>query len=393
MSFRDSVRSTVDALFLRQLQGPFRHDAGSRWIAEAPSCQQLSDSRENPQRSTLLLYEDGRLLGPPHAKHDAIQMLGRGHYSHWNDEILFSASDNTAPNSNGRTYSYSISRWLHGRRSSLPVNYQVRNVDKDSIIRDVENALAAVEYARHITGDIGSLEEKTFLEVGPGCNYGRAVVFACLGAKAHVVDPYLAEWDGDYHQEFYDTLLNSLAKNDAVADLTPLRGLVEAHRFLDSSIVRYEAALEYLNAPSCYFDFVLSTSVIEHLYNPEAAFRELFRVTKPGGLGYHSVDFRDHLDFSQPLESLLMPDDEFEREFGFRHGECGNRLRPNELAEIIELAGFEISSFQPSQHVERDYVRHFVPRLQSAVGSRYRSLSQSELLVLVGDYRLRRPMR
>ncbi|MGD9496789.1 MAG: putative Ig domain-containing protein [Armatimonadota bacterium] len=56
-------------------------------------------------QSQLLLFEDGRPLGPAHALHADIREKGAGRYSHWTREALyFSASDNSDPRSNGRTY-------------------------------------------------------------------------------------------------------------------------------------------------------------------------------------------------------------------------------------------------------------------------------------------------
>ncbi len=55
--------------------------------------------------SQLMVFEDGRPLGPPHALHADIREKGEGRFSHWTREgLYFSASDNTDPRSNGRTY-------------------------------------------------------------------------------------------------------------------------------------------------------------------------------------------------------------------------------------------------------------------------------------------------
>ncbi len=66
--------------------------------------------------SPLVVLEDGRPLAQPHALHAEIRELGQGRYSHWTyragadrngaayREVLFSTSDNSDPNSNGRHY-------------------------------------------------------------------------------------------------------------------------------------------------------------------------------------------------------------------------------------------------------------------------------------------------
>ena len=54
--------------------------------------------------SSLLLREDGEPLFGAHAAHQAIRDWGGGSYSHWEDCLIFSASDNSDPNNNGRQY-------------------------------------------------------------------------------------------------------------------------------------------------------------------------------------------------------------------------------------------------------------------------------------------------
>ena len=55
--------------------------------------------------SQLLVFEDGRPLGPAHSVHADIRDQGEGRYSHWTREgLYFSASDNTDPRTNGREY-------------------------------------------------------------------------------------------------------------------------------------------------------------------------------------------------------------------------------------------------------------------------------------------------
>ena len=66
--------------------------------------QARGDSMYDPFRSDLLLYENGRRLGPPHAPHDRIQATGGGAYSHWDRLLRFSTRDGSDPHRNGREY-------------------------------------------------------------------------------------------------------------------------------------------------------------------------------------------------------------------------------------------------------------------------------------------------
>jgi hypothetical protein len=75
-------------------------DTGFCSIAKVPGSI-LSD-RESA--SSLMVFEDGHPLGPAHALHPDIRRLGGGRFSHWGDQIYFSASDGSDPRTNGRRY-------------------------------------------------------------------------------------------------------------------------------------------------------------------------------------------------------------------------------------------------------------------------------------------------
>jgi len=66
------------------------------------------DSNTQPTVSTLKLYENGVELGPAHSVHQNIRDVGKGAFSHWGTALIFSASDNTNPATNGRKYTYTI---------------------------------------------------------------------------------------------------------------------------------------------------------------------------------------------------------------------------------------------------------------------------------------------
>jgi hypothetical protein len=76
---------------------------GFLWSAQVPQSWPSDDS-DDGMRSRAVLLEDGVPLGPPHSQHDSIRRQGDGRYSHWNGTIFFSASDNSSPKDNGRTY-------------------------------------------------------------------------------------------------------------------------------------------------------------------------------------------------------------------------------------------------------------------------------------------------
>lgn len=80
--------------------GAFQREQGHCFIAEVPP-DLLSDQES---ASSLALFEDGRRLDPAHAPHDLIRTLGGGSFSHWGSNLYFSTSDNSNPQTNGRSY-------------------------------------------------------------------------------------------------------------------------------------------------------------------------------------------------------------------------------------------------------------------------------------------------
>jgi hypothetical protein len=91
-----------DAVFLGKRFHRYSPD-GFYYSTRLPAFQMLSDSEVDPHKSPILLYENDQLLGPAHSPH--YELKGHGRFSHWMDgNIIFSTSDNSDPNKNGRAY-------------------------------------------------------------------------------------------------------------------------------------------------------------------------------------------------------------------------------------------------------------------------------------------------
>lgn len=75
------------------------------------------DSNSQPSVSKLRVFEDGKELGPAHTLHADIRAKGNGRFSHWGNSLIFTASDNSDPRSNGRKYTVTTG----GTPSVIPV--------------------------------------------------------------------------------------------------------------------------------------------------------------------------------------------------------------------------------------------------------------------------------
>jgi SAM-dependent methyltransferase len=262
-----------------------------------------------------------------------------------------------------------------------------------------ESALAAdVDYANKIVRTYRELFDqmgvspvgKDILELGPGKNFGSTLLLGCLGARVAVSDLYLASWDPAYHPLFYSRLLEALPENFPQADDASLRQIVEMGAYPPSVLRTYAHKAENLSGiDSKSFDVVISNAVLEHVEDPRSAAREMMRVTRPGGFGIHQIDFRDHRDFSRPLEYLLMSRTEFSRYFAYAHGSCGNRWRQSDFINVFSEAGFAIDLCEPYIYATDEYLADLMPRL----GETARMFSRLDLHVLSARFVLRRPIQ
>ena len=89
--------------YYRDADGHYPHHKGHAYLFDMP-VQLACDDEDDRGRSRVVLYEDDRPLGPPHAMHKNVMRVGGGLFSHWGDRLFFSTSDGSDPNTNGRTY-------------------------------------------------------------------------------------------------------------------------------------------------------------------------------------------------------------------------------------------------------------------------------------------------
>lgn len=275
-----------------------------------------------------------------------------------------------------------IKRYCH------PVNLRSMDSSLEAIQRDVEYAISNATFWLDLLADDGRLiKGKKVLEIGPGINFGAMLTLAGCGAEVMAADRFLPSWDPNYHAKFYALLKESLTHCLPEIDLSSLDTIISQCNYPPEIISLFPCSLEELsNIPDHSVDMVVSIAVLEHLYDVESAFSNLSRITKPGGFGSHMVDFRDHRDFSRPLDFLLMGEVEFYGKFKAAQGEIGNRYRPKEMQQCFESAGFQVKEFLPHMFTDEEYLTGFIKRLRKARKSRYCSYPVEDLHDLSGRF-------
>lgn len=93
---------------LHDLRGPFEPAGGHAWKATLDLSADLGDTPSAPRRSSLMLYEDDIPVGFAHQSHSEVSLRGSGRYTHQGANLIFSATDCSDPNKNGRRYTFRL---------------------------------------------------------------------------------------------------------------------------------------------------------------------------------------------------------------------------------------------------------------------------------------------
>ena len=103
------------------------------------------------------------------------------------------------------------------------MNFRLRDSSQPAIDADFAYAIQIGRaYLNYFAAEGIDPGGKTVPELGPGINFGSALLLACHGVRPIVADRFLAKWDPGYHPKFYTVMRNTLAAHDRGADLTPL---------------------------------------------------------------------------------------------------------------------------------------------------------------------------
>jgi SAM-dependent methyltransferase len=142
------------------------------------------------------------------------------------------------------------------------------------------------DYSRHLADRGFSAAGRRILEVGTGATDSTGYEFAAQFQPAEMLmlEPFVA-FAADEDQR----LLESIATRHGLAAPRLKSSVRHLHRFSD--------------IPDRSVDLIVSSSVLEHVGDPPALFRECGRVLRPGGAMLHLVDYRDHF-FKYPYHFL-----------------------------------------------------------------------------------------
>lgn len=327
-----------------ELARPFAANGGHAFTATIP--EELRGSFGSGALAVLL--EDGKPLGPPDALHADIRERGGGAFSVWHSTLYFSSSDRTDCNENGRSYRLAAIDFTDG---SAPYQharqlFAGRDAELLHLIRlsDERNNSFFLNFFRYYNGINAVLKRNRIpfpehaIELGTGARPYTALRFLLEGTRRFIANDVMQvtrTFESGFMQDLRALLelvapdrcepFDSMTSKDASGRIA-VRGL-EVHD---------EQPFEDIDLADSKFDLIFSTSVLEHVMKPREVVERMFALLRPGAHAFHSIDLRDHRDFSNPLAFLQMTGEEYAAV------NTENRLRASDWLELFAGAGFEI---------------------------------------------------
>lgn len=209
----------------------------------------------------------------------------------------------------------------------------------------VDYTLQRLRVRREFIGD-QRIRNASMLEIGSGPEFCLALLLLSIGAQRIVnveIEPYAYIYD----PELYRLLVRKANEAGFLLEWPPVGlRLEDGGRRAAPDPERIDLHLGCSAAsipqPDCAFDVTFSVAVLEHVRTGDmpAVARELHRLTKPGGVGYHRVDLVDHYyRRTEPFRFLRYSQREYDLMFGQR-GSSSNRMRIDDIVRVFRAAGF-----------------------------------------------------
>ena len=221
----------------------------------------------------------------------------------------------------------------------------------------------ALNLVRGIEGEGKEVEGKVFTEIGTGRRVNIPVVlWLCGASKVITVDlnPYLKPElvakdlafirDNKIQvRELFGRRAHRRTFQERFERLTRRR--LNARELLELTQIEYLAPADARRLPVAdkSIDYHVSNDTFEHI--PPDALRQIlvegWRKVKDDGLFVHMVDFSDHFAHSDPTIStvnFLQFSEEQWRKYAGNRYMYHNRLRIDELVEMLKAAGLEVIS-------------------------------------------------
>ena len=217
----------------------------------------------------------------------------------------------------------------------------------------------------------GNLQGKVILELGPGDSIATALVAACYGAQAILLDAgSFATVDIERYRSFASELDRKGLSPPNISKAETLDDIL----FACDAIYLTRGLASFASIEDGIVDLIFSQAVLEHIRKHEflETMQECERVLSSKGVASHQVDLKDHLGGS--LNNLRFSERLWESELFVSSGFYTNRIRFSEMLTLFEEARFLVKVC----NVDR---WNGLPVKRQVLAKEYMSLSDDELMV------------
>lgn len=328
------------------LDRPFGSRGALAAVSRVPAPAVVAMRADPLVRACSVVLEDGVPLPHPNAQHQAISDQGAGRYSIWDTSVYFSATDGSDPQHNGKAYEIVVPD--PAMAQAMVQSYAALLVEDDArllgLMREsgLVNNTFVNNFIMQCDGALAWLDRH-------GKARGRAAVLGCGHKPWAPLRLLAAGFDEVIANDLFPVLetFPTAAIDDTILLLRPLRpDLADRLQDLRSDhdgktqlrglVPRGECAFEHMGLEPNSIDFVYSNSVLEHVMDAEGVYEAMARYLRPGGLGYHGIDLRDHLHYFDPLRFLTMTAEEY------TEINTENRLRASDHIRMARNTGLDV---------------------------------------------------
>jgi SAM-dependent methyltransferase len=240
--------------------------------------------------------------------------------------------------------------------SSTIIKNKIEKISKkrQKLLEDLDYPFKVTGNMIQRCGDKMSLKDKIILEIGPGNFLINGLIYLSHGArKVYLIDKYKHLFWDQHDIAFHKLIIDKITRSNMPYSREALKAVVfeeNAVKFDREKIIFKQEDVKHLSLESDSIDIIFSNAVLEHVPRLKEAVDEMSRVLKPGGIGVHEIDLRDHFSSDNPLKLLSYPDWLWIMMTSNRPG-FTNRLRFTDYIDLFNKAYFTIEK----QYIQLEY--------------------------------------